>query len=107
MALILLVIGLSSLFTYSTVYSPTSYDPRELQKKHIGENVRLHGSVHEVVVKEKVTFIRLDDRPGLDIVSFDRIDHLSKNTTITIYGTVDLYNGDLEVLADRITVTES
>jgi len=105
--LILLIGGLVSLYTYSVIYSPTMYDPRELQDEHVGDNIRLHGTVHDINVKESVTFIRLARRPGLEIVSFDRIDNLEENMSITVDGTVDLYHGRLEVLADRISVEDS
>jgi aspartyl-tRNA synthetase len=105
-ALVLLTVGLASLFTYSAVYSPTTYDPRELQDEHVGDIVRLHGTVHEMNVNEGVTFIRLERRPGLDIVSFDRIQAIEHNSTVRIDGTVDLYHGKLEVLVDRIAVED-
>lgn len=106
-ALGLLTIGLIALFTYGTVYSPTTYDPREIQQEHLGTNVRLHGNLYDIHVNGDVTFLRLDKRPGLDIVSFDRVRDIQPNTTITIYGTVDLYHGQLEILADRIVVADS
>lgn len=105
-SLILLTLGLVSLFIYSTMYSPALYDPRELQEEHVGDNVRLHGTIHDMNVKESVTFIRLERRPGLDIVSFDQVQAIKQNSTVTIDGTVDLYHGQLEVLADRITVRD-
>lgn len=103
MSVLLTLIGLVSIFTYASLYHPPIYDPREIDHDIIGESIRIHGTVHDTTVKKDVSFITLKERKQLDIISFNPIGKLPPNTTVTIEGIVDIYHGNLEVVAKRVS----
>jgi DNA/RNA endonuclease YhcR with UshA esterase domain len=65
------------------------------------EEVRIQGVVERVSNKEKVTFIEITQEVTTTVVVFDNIS-INKGEKIEVIGKVDEYNGESEILAERI-----
>ncbi len=65
------------------------------------EEVRIQGVVERVSNREKVTFIEITQEVTTTIVVFDNIS-IETGEKIEVIGKVDEYNGESEILAERI-----
>ncbi len=65
------------------------------------EEVRIIGKVNKVSNSEKVTFIEITQEVTTTVVVFDNIS-INQGENIEVIGKVDEYNGESEILAERI-----
>lgn len=108
-ALISGIIGLVILFIISDNLEIKEKDIDKINKANVEEDVKLIGTISRITNLEKVTFIELEQPATMTIILFK-----DKNKNITLYkgdkveiiGEIDEYNGELEVIAQRIRVLE-
>lgn len=71
---------------------------------HMGKIVYVQGNVTKATYTETVTIFDIKDRTGdITVVAFDKMNEtIHKGDEIRIFGKVDTYKNELEVIADKI-----
>ena len=105
-AIITAFIGLIALFSlmYFAVIPEKSVD--KINDSDIGKKIVLKGFIQNFshTRDNKTTFIKFVQHCSIDVVSFDNLNFdLTNNATVVIVGKVDEYNGNKELIADRIS----
>jgi len=103
-ALVCSLIGLAALYFVSSKIEVSDYKPAALNK-HIGDDVRLKGTVAKITDKGSVVFIEVNQQSPVTVVLFTDEDiKLKGNDIIEVVGKVQEYNGKNEIIAQKIRV---
>ncbi|HLG25097.1 MAG TPA: OB-fold nucleic acid binding domain-containing protein [Candidatus Nanoarchaeia archaeon] len=103
-ALISSLAGLIILYFVSISLEVPTYSP-VVTNKIIGQDVKLKGIVSSVSKSDNVVFIEVAQQNPIAAVAFSAENlKISENDEIEILGNIQEYNGNLEVIADRIRV---
>ena len=106
-ALICGIIGLIILFIISDNLEIKEKDIDKINKANVEEDVKLIGKISKITQLDKVAFIELEQPATMTIIVFkDKNLSLYKGDNIEIIGEIDEYNGELEVIAQRIRVLD-
>jgi len=105
-ALIAAVVGIVILYLISGQISIDEETIEKINKDNIGEDVKLLGKVENVVETDSVFFIDLVQPSSISVLVFKNNKNLSllDGREVEIIGSIDEYNGEIEVIADRIRV---
>lgn len=94
----LLILALSS------QRAPEHKDLGDISSKNIGEKVTISGSVKDFRRTSQNTFFTLSDETGeIKVAIFSEETYLSGGETVTVTGTITLYHGKIEVIADSVS----
>ena len=63
--------------------------------------IQFDGEVIGIDKKEKVTFLTIVPSTGFQVIIFDPVD-FEEGQQVSVSGTIDWYEGDMEILADRV-----
>lgn len=97
------VLGLSLVFASDHFFEPEQFEISEIDESMVGEVVQIKGEVVSYFQSGSNSFIDLKDSSGeIDLVEFDNDFDISEGDKVTAEGRVDLYEGDLQVIAERI-----
>lgn len=104
-ALICSLIGLIALYFISIKIEVKEYKPNILNK-NIGEDVKLIGVVTKVNDRGNVVFIDVDYKNPITVVLFTDEDNLKLKSgdSVEVIGEVQEYNGNNEIIAQKIRV---
>lgn len=103
LALVFSLLGLLSLVFLAEFSEIEQVSVSELEY-NIGKRVEISGDLIKVGQKPTVSFFELQDETGkVDIVAFGEIEKLEVNSSVKVSGKVDIYKGELEVIAESIT----
>jgi RecJ-like exonuclease len=102
LALIFSLVGLFSLLLIAEYLEVEQVSIAELEQR-IGQRVSISGEIVKVTQKPAVNFFELADATGrLSVVAFGEMTEVNTNTKVSVSGKVELYKGELEVIADQI-----
>lgn len=106
--LFLLVIGLSFMISAEIMFEVDRIQINKISFKKIGEHVRIKGKVVDFSTNKGHSFLTLKDDTGkIKVVDFNSEKELKKIINeaekVQIKGSVDVYQGELEIIADEIS----
>lgn len=100
-SLIWSVLGILFLLLVAEYSEPSRINIIEAEG-NIGKIVVIVGEINSFSSKPTVTFIDVKDKTGeISVVSFDKLQRPSCSS-IEVTGKIDVYKGDLEIVADKI-----
>jgi len=81
--------------------------PPEIKAIQMEDNldkiVLVKGIVTQITPRDTVTFIDVKDSTGeIKVVLFDKLNSVNQKECIQVRGRVELYKGELEIIADEI-----
>jgi len=104
LTLIMCLVGLFSLILMAEFVEPKIVNIIELENK-VEQRVIIVGQVIRVTQKPTVNFFDIKDQTSdVTIVAFGKMDKISKGANVNVRGSVEIYEGELEVIADQIEV---
>lgn len=99
----LAIIGLGIMYASSLYISPEKAIISEIDKSWSGKNVEISGKVISFSSSGKNIFMRLNDSTGdIKVVQFESEFSAKKGEKVNVTGTVELYQGELEIIAEEI-----
>ncbi len=108
-ALISGIIGIVILFLISDNLEINEKNIDKINKANVEEDVKLIGTISKITQLEKVAFIELKQPATMTVIVFkDKNKNLTldKGDNVEIIGEIEEYNGELEVIAQRIRVLD-
>ena len=107
-ALIASIVGIVILYFISGTIFIDEKTIEKINKDNVGEDVKLLGNVRGVVETDSVFFIDLIQPSSISVLVFKDGTNLTylDGKDVEIIGSIDEYNGDIGVIADRIRVVE-
>ena len=108
-ALIVAVLGISILFFVSSNLEVNEKTIDKINKDNVEEQVKLKGIVSRITELNTTAFIELTQPSAIDIVIFKEKKGnltLKPGDKIEIIGKIDEYDGNLEIIAQRIRVID-
>lgn len=101
------ILGVVILFLISENTEISEKDIDKINKDNLEENVKLKGRITKITQLDKVTFIELEQPSTITVIVFkDENLSLYKGDDVEIIGEIEEYEGELEVIAERIRVLE-
>ncbi|MBN2458563.1 OB-fold nucleic acid binding domain-containing protein [Candidatus Woesearchaeota archaeon] len=102
-AMVSIIIGLSVLFFISKSITVDERDIGSLNDLDIEKAVLVRGTVKDIRADEGFSVFTIRKTEEISVVVFKNIT-MPLGSDVLVYGTVDEYNGELEIIADRIEV---
>lgn len=97
------VIGLTLMYASSLYLEPETVEIKEIDKGQTGEVLAAKGTAANVSNSGNHLFMDLKDSTGsILVVDFDSQTSVSEDSTVTVIGNVELYEGELEIIAREI-----
>ncbi len=96
------IIGLVILFSISSLTEIEYSDINELTLNNLDDTIKVQGLITKVTPKEKITLLEIAQHNKMPIVIFDTNITINPGDEVEILGTVEEYNGKIELIADRI-----
>jgi RecJ-like exonuclease len=101
-ALVFSLIGLFSLIVLAEFTELDQVNVAELENK-IEQRAIIEGEITSAFQKTDVNFFEVEDQTGeIKVVAFGEMQKLKKYPEVRVEGQVKIYQGELEVIADRI-----
>ncbi|MBI2172748.1 MAG: hypothetical protein HYT73_00870 [Candidatus Aenigmarchaeota archaeon] len=106
-SLSLAVIGIAGLAIISVQndYSPTKI--YEISDEMIGKNIIVNGTVLSSRISDGNSFMYIEDLGTIKIVMFNAKIRADIGDKATVYGRVNVYKNELEIVAEKIVVGDS
>lgn len=105
-SLIIALLGTLLLITLAEYSKPPFLQINEITEEHLERKVTLQTKILSIRNTEEVSLLTLADSTGtIKAVAFDILD-LKTNSQIEIEGTIEEYQGELEILIDKINLLE-
>ena len=106
-ALIVSMVGVIVLFFFSEFSGLEEMDIKEITIEDLDKNVKVIGAVTKVIDTDKVIIMDIAQQEELKVVVFkDKNISLKKGDYIEVLGTVEEYEGELEIIGDRIRLID-
>jgi len=97
------VIGLVTMFAVETALSPEQYELEDIDESMTGEHVEIEGEVESFNTGQGHLFLDLNDNgTHISVVEFDSETWIDPDEVVTVQGHVDIYEGDLQIIAEEI-----
>lgn len=72
---------------------------------NIGKQVLISGEVTRATQKEDASFLTITDKTAsIKVVAFGPVEKLEKGTFVEVVGRVEIYEDELEIVAEQITI---
>lgn len=105
-SLIISIVGTLVLITLAEYTHPPFLQINEITEEHLESKITLQAKVLTIRNSEDLSFLTLSDSTGtIKALTFDELD-LKKNSRIEIEGVVEKYQGEFEILIDKINLLE-
>lgn len=102
-AVLLSVVGLAFIHLSSSYIAPENVEANEIKPGWIGKKVTVDGTVHEPQKFNETLIFTLQDSTGsITVAEFRSDTELAKEENVTVTGTVKLYEGRMEIVADSV-----
>jgi len=101
------VLGLLVLSLLSGNLDVTETSISKIGPTNIGDDVKLIGKIDRITVLDKVAFIEIMKPETVSVVIFkdeDQDINLEKGNYVEIIGEVDEYNGEMQIIGNRVRV---
>ncbi len=95
------VTGLLMLGIVTASAEPQKVSPEEVDRSMLGKQIAVEGSVRELSRYKQHAFFKIK---SLNAVMFDYSGFIFNNETVVLKGRVDMYEGDLQVVANSIEI---
>ncbi|MFH1637010.1 MAG: OB-fold nucleic acid binding domain-containing protein [Candidatus Woesearchaeota archaeon] len=106
-AVICSLTGMLLLLLLSDKPSVTGYPINEINRNAIGAKVKIGGLVEELRAVKSVIILNVSDGTGsMKVVVFESEEEFYEGNYVEVIGEVTEYNGEIEVDANEIIVTE-
>jgi DNA/RNA endonuclease YhcR with UshA esterase domain len=102
-ALIVAIIGIIALTLIIKITGIKEMNLGEAKELNEDATIRVTGTVERVMSKEGFSIISIKKEESIDVVLFDSI-NLSKGQKVEVTGKTKDYNGQKELVADKIVV---
>lgn len=97
------VIGLTLMYASSQYLELENADIGDIDKTYSGETLKIQGEAVNVTKSGENLFMGVKDSTGsITVVSFGSETSVSEGEAVNVSGTVELYEGKLEIIADEI-----
>ncbi len=103
-ALIISIIGLILLVIILKTFGVQEINISEAKELEEDENIKIIGVVERVTSKQGFSIIEVSKKETIKIIVFDKI-NLSQGESIEIIGRTQNYNGEKEIIAEKIVLT--
>jgi aspartyl/asparaginyl-tRNA synthetase len=109
---ILVVIGIIGLFIVTTFSAPTAISISSIDENSVGQIVSISGTVTSYYTSDGHVFMDIDDTTGvIKVVMFEEesennpwVYDVRKDDEIIVNGKIQLYKGELEIIAKLVAV---
>ena len=100
------ILGILGLYILSLFVDCDLHAIADINPDLIGKTIRIQGEVQSIVQKEQLLFLEIQDETGEITVMLytDEKVSVKKEEAIEIIGTVEEYNGALEIQAEKISL---
>ena len=107
-ALVISLVGLFMLFMISSEITVEEKTIDKINKDNIDETVKLQGYVSSVKDTDSVLIFSVAQENEIDIVVFKNGEEISLNEGdyVEVEGTIEEYNGEMEIIGEEIKVIE-
>jgi len=102
-AIICALIGIFVLYIISSNISIDESSIGRIEEEDIGSDVKVKGVVRDIYNGEKISIITITQPEEMKIVLYDNVS-LSEGDYIEVIGEIDEYNGEMEVIGNRVRV---
>jgi len=108
--LIISAVGILFLFFLSQNLAVKETQINNISNKDLGDKVLIKGKIKEIAYNQNSITILLENQNSskIEIIMFtNKILNLKQNQTIRIYGKVDSYKSQLQIIVDKITESKN
>lgn len=106
-ALVCSLVGITTLFFISEFMEVEERNIGEITIDDLDKNVKIIGTVSKVIDTDKVLMMDIIQPQKLKVVVFkDKEINLKKGNYIEVLGKVEEYEGELEIIGDRIRLID-
>ncbi len=106
LSLVISIIGTLILLILSEYTHPPFLQINEITEEHLESKITLQAKILTIRNSNGLSFLTLSDSTGtIKALTFDELD-LEKNSIIEIEGVVEKYQGEFEILIDKINLLE-
>lgn len=103
LSVLMSVLGLSLMYASSLYIEPPKVDIGSIDSSWNGRPVTVEGEIQRYINASGNAFIDLGDTTGnIAVLKFEDAPELSKGERIAVEGNVELYRGEIEIIADKI-----
>jgi len=74
-----------------------------IENEEIGRDVKVMGVVEDVFNGEKISIITISQPSDMKVILYDNVS-ISEGDYIEVIGEIDEYNGEMEVIGNRVRV---
>lgn len=103
-ALAVAMIGIIVLLILSYYDKIPEKNFNEVTSSDVGYRINVQGIVKQIYVNNNSMSIKLKQECVMDIFLFDKNQNFSVNDSLSVEGSVQEYNGKMEIMADKITL---
>ncbi len=103
-ALICSIIGLAVLFIISKQLT-VEVQPIEKISLFQDKDVTIQGKVKRIIQKQDTTIVEVGYDTSINVVLFEHV-YLKPGDKVTVTGKVEEYNGRLEIVGEKLTVSQ-
>lgn len=97
------VIGLTLMYASSLYLEPETVDIEKIDQSQAGEVLAISGTAANVTSTGSNLFMDIKDSTGsIMVVNFDSGISISEGASVSVIGSVELYEGKLEIIAREI-----
>lgn len=97
------IIGLTLMYASSVYLEPGKVKVEEIDRGQTGEVLEVEGTAANVTSTENNLFLDVKDSTGsITVVAFDTDSTVGNGESISVIGSVELYEGKLEIIAREI-----
>jgi RecJ-like exonuclease len=102
-SLFLAVLGLTLMYASSLYIEPAEVEVSEIKSSWQGKKIMVEGVATSIDARSSMTQFQLESgNSSVKVVKFERLE-LEEGSTTVVEGKIDLYRGDLQVQASKIT----
>jgi DNA/RNA endonuclease YhcR with UshA esterase domain len=109
-ALVLFIVGIAGLFLVTQFIGPKEIGTGKIGNSEIGQNVVIKGTIASYFEKDGHVFMDVDDGSGkIKVVMFENaarnqpyVYNIEKGDMISVEGKIELYENELEIVANSI-----
>ncbi|MDI6721467.1 MAG: hypothetical protein QMD85_03690 [Candidatus Aenigmarchaeota archaeon] len=105
LSLLLTAAGIAGLAAISIQNEYTPVRVYEINENMIGKRVVVNGTIYDISLKDKNVFMTIEDIGFIKAVAFHPVNiSLKKGMNITVYGKVNVYKNELEIIEEKLDI---
>ncbi len=100
--ILFMCIGTGLLFLSEIVHEPDEVHLQDVNEDHLNSIIMFKGRISSLTSTESISFLEFESRSELDVVSFGDVDGVSEGDGVKVVGTVEMYQGELQIVAEEV-----